>query len=60
MQHCLVVLYQVCSNEGPRFEDGPVPGGPRFKPWKYIENIQKSSSSELLGLDAGNVVCSIA
>ena len=32
MQHCLVVLYQVCSNEGPRFEDGPAAGGPRFKP----------------------------
>ena len=60
MQHCLVVLYQVCSNEGPRFEGGPTAGGPRFKPWKYIENIQKSSSSELLGLDAGNLVCSIA
>ena len=22
----------VCSNEDPRFEDGPAPGGPRFKP----------------------------
>ena len=60
MQHCLVVLDQICSNEGARFEDGPAAGGPRFKPSKYIENIQKSSSSELLGLDAGNLVCSIA
>ena len=23
--------YQVCSNEGPRFQDGPAAGGPRFK-----------------------------
>ena len=53
-------LLQFCSNKGPRIQTGPVPGGPRFKPWKYIENIQKSSSSELLGLDAGNLVCSIA
>ena len=22
-------FYQVCLNEGPRFEDGPAPGGPR-------------------------------
>ena len=27
-----MVLYQVCSNEGPRVQDSPVPGGPRFKP----------------------------
>ena len=32
MWHCLVVLYQVCSNQGPRVQDGPAPGGPRFKP----------------------------
>ena len=57
---CLVAFYQFCSNKGPRIQDGLVPGGPRFKPLKYIENIQKSSSSELLGLDAGNLVCSIA
>ena len=25
-------IYQVCSNEGPRIQDSPVPGGPRFKP----------------------------
>ena len=25
-------LYQVCSNEGPRVQDGPAPWGPRFKP----------------------------
>ena len=55
-----MVFYQFCSNKGPRIQDGPVPGGPRFKPEKYIENIQKSSSSELLGLDAENLVCSIA
>ena len=29
---CLVILYQVCSNQGPRVQDGPAPGGPRFKP----------------------------
>ena len=56
----LVVFYQFCSNKGPRIQDGPMPGGPRFKAYKYIENIQKSSSSELLGLDAGNLACSIA
>ena len=39
-------------NAGPRFQDGPAAGGPRFKPLKYIKNIQKSSSSESLGLDA--------
>ena len=26
MYHCLVVLYQVCSNEGPRVQDGPGSG----------------------------------
>ena len=32
IKHCLVVLYQDFPNEGPRFEDGPTPGGLRFKP----------------------------
>ena len=32
MLHCPVVLYQVCSDEGPRVQDGPAPGGSRFKP----------------------------
>ena len=32
MKHCLVVLYQVCSIEGPQAQDGPQPGGPRFEP----------------------------
>ena len=32
MKHCLVVLYLVCSNEGPRFEDGPALERLRFKP----------------------------
>ena len=32
MWPCLVVLYQVCSNKGPRYQDGPVPEGPRFEP----------------------------
>ena len=27
-----VVLYQVCSNQGLRVQDGPTPGGPRFEP----------------------------
>ena len=32
MKHCLVILYQVCSIEGPQVQDGPEPGGPRFEP----------------------------
>ena len=28
----LVVLYQVCSNEGPKVQDGPAPEGPRLEP----------------------------
>ena len=31
-QQQIVVLYQVCSNEGPWVQDGPAPGGPRFDP----------------------------
>ena len=27
MQHCLVVLNKVCSNEGPGFKGGPAPRG---------------------------------
>ena len=46
MRHYLVVLDQVCSNEGPWIQDGPAPGGPRLKPYKYC--FSKSSSSELL------------
>ena len=71
MKHCLVDLYQVCSNGGPWLQNGPAAGGLGFKNEIYlkiffsrtawlIENIKKSSSSELLGLDAGNLVCSIA
>ena len=30
-------LLPILNNEGPRFEDGPAPGGPRFEPWKCIE-----------------------
>ena len=26
MYHCLIVLYQVCSTQGPRAQDGPAPG----------------------------------
>ena len=40
MLHCLVVLYQVYSNQGPRVQDGPAPGGPRFKPYKYIKKSE--------------------
>ena len=42
MYHGLVILYQVYSNEGPRVQDGPVPGGPKFEPYKYIEKILKN------------------
>ena len=32
MYHCLVVVYQVYSNQGPRVGDGPRLRGPRFDP----------------------------
>ena len=38
-------LFQVCSNRGPSLKDGP---GARFKQYKYIKNIEKSSSSTCL------------
>ena len=41
MEHCLVDIYQVCSNEGPGVQDGPWPEGPRFEPLKYIEKYLK-------------------
>ena len=48
-------------NENPRVRDGPAPGeilGSNYRNTK--EHIQKSSSSEALGLDACNSVHSIA
>ena len=45
-------LYQVCSNEGPRVQDGLWPGVPSLSHRNTYKNIYKSSSSELLGLDA--------
>ena len=39
----LVALYEVCANEGPRIQDGSLPRGPRFKPYKYIEKYSKIS-----------------
>ena len=52
MWHCLVHLYQVCSNEGPRVQDGHWPGVPSLSHRNTYKNIYKSSSSEPLGLDA--------
>ena len=34
-------LYQICSNEGTRFQDGSAPRGPRFKQQKYIIKHKK-------------------
>ena len=51
LYYCLVVLYQVCSNQGPRIQGGPGPGvqgSNRGNAQKYIE---KSSSSEPPGPD---------
>ena len=49
MQHCLVDLYQVCSNGGPGVQNGPAAGGS----WVQNRNIlKKSSSPELLGSGA--------
>ena len=31
MEHCLVDLYQICSNGGPGVQNGPVTGGLGFK-----------------------------
>ena len=36
----LVDFYLVGSNKGPRFQVGPAPGGPRFKPWIYIKILK--------------------
>ena len=52
MLHCLIMLYQVCSNEGPRVQAGSGPGDPRFNHRNTQKNIQKCSSSEPLGSDA--------
>ena len=30
MKRCLMALYHVCLNEGPRVQEGPAPGGPGF------------------------------
>ena len=46
MQHCLVVFYQVCSNQGPRVQVAPrhgVQGSNHRNALKYVE---KSSSLE--------------
>ena len=37
MKHCLVVLYQVCSNGGPRVQNGPGAGGLGFETKKYLK-----------------------
>ena len=37
-----MVLYQVCSNEGPGVQDGPLPEGLRCEPLKYIEKYKKN------------------
>ena len=60
MKRCLMVLKQVCLNEGPRVQYGPALGGPGFNHRKTWKNIKNSSVSEQRGLDALNSVCSIA
>ena len=35
-------FYQVCSNSGPRSQNGPAPGATGFEPYKYIENNIKN------------------
>ena len=49
-------LYQVCSNGGPGVRNGSAAGGLGLK----NEVTSKSSSPELLGSGALNLVCSIA
>ena len=49
-------LYQVCSNGGPGIQNGPAAGGLALK-MKYTS---KSSSPELIGSVASNLVCSIS
>ena len=49
MEHCLMDLYQVCSNGGPGVRNGPAAGGVLGSKMKYAS---KSSSPELLGLGA--------
>ena len=53
-------LYQFCLNVGPRVQDGFWPGVIGSGHRNTYKHIKKSSSSELLGLDAGNLVSSIA
>ena len=52
MYHCLVDLYQVCSDGGPGVYNGPAAGGIVFKNEIYL----KWSSPELLGSDLFNKV----
>ena len=54
--HCLVNLYQVCSNGGLGTQNGPAAGGFGFKSKTY----SKSSSAEPLSSGAGYLVYSIA
>ena len=49
--HCLVVLYQVCSNQGPRVQGGPGPGVLGSNHGNAQKYIEKSSSSEPPGPD---------
>ena len=37
MKHCLVDLYQVCSNGGPWLQNGPAAGGLGFKNEIYLK-----------------------
>lgn len=37
MQHCPVVLYHICSNQGLRVENGPAQGGQGLEAQKYME-----------------------
>ena len=52
MKHGLMVLYQICLNDGPRVQGGSAPGGPGFNHRNTKKNIKNSSFSEPLGSDA--------
>ena len=41
MKYGLVVIYQICSNDGARIQNGLTLGDPWFEPKKYIEKFSK-------------------
>ena len=43
MLHCLVDLYQVCSNGGPGLQNGPTAGGLGFKNEIYLKIFSRTA-----------------